>query len=118
MWWSNVTATSSPSNASGAAAPWQPMKFPHRPPRTVTSNRRCAPAALPRDTACPNPSVFSASSRLQQRFVYSSFSALVAGALLLTGFIDLVVAWRLHVAASGLQAVQQDPQIRLDPRRP
>ncbi len=51
-------------------------------------------------------------------FVYSSFGALVAGALLLSGFIDLVVAWRLHVAASGLQAVRQDPQIRLDPRRP
>lgn len=43
-------------------------------------------------------------------FVYSSFGVLVAGALLLTGFIDLVVAWRLHVAASGFQAVRQDPQ--------
>jgi hypothetical protein len=43
-------------------------------------------------------------------FVYSSFGALVGGALLLTGFIDLVVAWRLHAAASGFQAVRQDPQ--------
>lgn len=43
-------------------------------------------------------------------FVYSSFGALIAGALLLTGFIDLVIAWRLHVAASGFQAVRQDPQ--------
>lgn len=43
-------------------------------------------------------------------FVYSSFGVLVAGALLLTGFIDLAIAWRLHIAAGGFQAVRQDQQ--------
>jgi hypothetical protein len=43
-------------------------------------------------------------------FVYSRFGILVAGALLLTGFVDLVIAWRLHVAASGFQAVREDQQ--------
>lgn len=41
-------------------------------------------------------------------FVYSSFGILVAGALLLTSFVDLVIAWRLHVAATGFQAVRAD----------
>ena len=34
----------------------------------------------------------------------------LAGALLLTGFIDLAIAWRLHVAASGYRAVREDEQ--------
>ena len=42
--------------------------------------------------------------------VYPGMGVMVAGALLLTGFIDLAVAWRLHVAASGFSAVRADEQ--------
>lgn len=41
---------------------------------------------------------------------YASLGVLVAGALLLTGFIDLVIAWRLHVAARGFRAIREDEQ--------
>lgn len=41
---------------------------------------------------------------------YSSFGILVAAALLLTGFIDLAIAWWLYVAARGVRAVREDQQ--------
>lgn len=41
---------------------------------------------------------------------YSSFGVLVAAALLLTGFIDLVIAWRLYLAARGVRPLHQDQQ--------
>lgn len=74
-----------------------------RPPMcracTATRNR------LPRTVG-----IFGIVTFLAALPAYASFGALVAGALLLTGFIDLVIAWRLHLAARGFRAIREDEQ--------
>ncbi len=70
----------------------------------------CRKCTATRNRLPKSVGIFGIITFIASPFVYSSFGILVAGALLLTGFIDLVVAWRLHIAASGFQAVRADQQ--------
>lgn len=70
----------------------------------------CATCTATRNRLPKTVGIFGVITFVAAPLVYSNMGALVAGALLLTGFIDLVIAWRLHVAASGYRAVREDEQ--------
>lgn len=70
----------------------------------------CSPCTATRNRLPKSVGIFGIITFIASPFAYSSFGILVGGAMLLTGFVDLVIAWRLHVAASGFQAVREDQQ--------
>jgi hypothetical protein len=70
----------------------------------------CGNCTATRNRLPKSVGIFGIITFIAAPFVYSSLGIMVAGALLLTGFVDLVIAWRLHVAASGFPAVREDQQ--------
>lgn len=84
-------------------------------PRSPNEDGEVRPPMCPACTATRNRLPKSVGSLglftfIAAPFAYSSYGVPAAGALLLTGFIDLAIAWRLHLAAGGFQEVREDEQ--------
>jgi hypothetical protein len=89
---------------AGAAAPASPGT------RTAVQPPVCPSCAATRNRLPRVVAIFGAVALLAAPVLYFTLGTMVAGVLLLTGLVDLFIAWRLWIAARSFHGVREDEQ--------